>query len=154
MRGKFASKDYFGTGFLVSSSDAFPVSELIGPEIDLSKVALAIRKSTGNIVESSIPDLVKVRKGIEGTEEMRYIWHPQNVVATSWTGVQAYTRYDFGWGLPVSVRLPVSPFEGVFYVMPGNRKEGGFDVAVVQEDGCQERLKVDEEWKEYAEYIG
>jgi hypothetical protein len=159
IRGKFGNlvpKDYFGNGFCVAVSTPLHVADLIG-DISLAKVAEAVRQSTLDVTAETIPNLVKVRKGIEGREEMRYIWHPQNVVGTSWMGMQAYTKYDFGFGLPVSIRLPTPPFEGVFGIMPASRIDGrvdGFDVYVVQENSCQDILAADAEYAEYCSLVG
>lgn len=158
-RGRFGQavpKDYFGNGFIMAVSKSFTVGELLG-EGNLKKVAQAIRQSTLNVNKNSIPDLVNVRKGIEGKEEMRWIWHPQNVVGTSWTGMQVFQKYDFGFGLPVSIRLPVPPFEGTLGVLPASTVEGksdGFDVYVVLEKSCQERLQVDPEYRAYCSLLG
>lgn len=159
VRGKWAgqvSPDYVGNGFLVTLSDSIPLKELIESP-NLARIAETIRHCTTLINENSIPDLVKVRQGIEGKEEMRWIWHPQNVVGTSWTGMRAYTEYDFGFGLPMTIRLPLPAFEGVFGVMPATRIDGkvdGLEVYVVQENGCHERLAADEEYRKFADLLG
>lgn len=159
VRGKWGglvSPDYLGNGFLVTLSDSIPVRELIGSP-NLARIAETIRHCTTLINENSIPDLAKVRKGIEGKEEMRWIWHPQNVVGTSWTGMRTYSEYDFGFGLPVTIRLPLPAFEGVFGVMPATRVNGkvdGLEIYVVQENGCQDRLAADEEYRKYADLLG
>ncbi|KAH8900746.1 putative trichothecene 3-O-acetyltransferase [Thozetella sp. PMI_491] len=156
-RGKFGkvSMEYFGNGFIMLPTQPILISELIG-DGGIAKSAELVRLSIQSFDAESIPDLLRVRRGIVGKEEMRWIWRPENVIGTSWGGMRAMELYDFGFGLPVSVRLPVPPFEGVVGVLPANMLEGstgGFDVYVVLESGCQDRLRADPEFAKFCSAI-
>lgn len=153
-RGKFSERvpqEYFGNGFIVAVSENLSIGTLIG-EGGLQKAAQAIRQSTLDLNRDSIPDHVRVRKGIEGREEIRWNWQPQNVIGSSWMGMQVFQKYDFGFGLPASIRTPVPPFDGVIGMLPAagvDGKSNGVDVYIVMENGCQERLREDAEYRAY-----
>ena len=157
-RGRFGDivpKEYFGNGFCIGVTENLTIAKLIG-DTGLPKAAQAIRQSILDVKESSIPAFVKVRKGIEGRERMRWIWAPQNVMSTSWTGMQGFTNYDFGYGLPASIRRSAINYEGALGVLPANRMDGksdGFDVYVALEKGSQERLQADVEYQEYCSLL-
>jgi hypothetical protein len=159
LRGRFGDIvpiEYFGDGLLMGVTENISVAELIGGP-GLAKAAQAIRQSILDITVDSMPALLKVREGIEGREEMRWIWHPQNVVGTSWTGMQPFTKYDFGYGLPVSIRLSASAFEGTLGVLPANRIDGksdGFDVYICLENSCHTRLEADPEYRAFCSLLG
>lgn len=153
--GDKVPKEYFGNGFTMAVTENFVVDQLIG-EGSLPKAAQAMRQSILDVTEDSIPAIVNVRKGIEGREMMRWMWAPQNVMGTSWTGMQPFTKYDFGNGLPDSLRLAVGTFDGTFGVLPANKiggKSDGFDVYISLETGCQERLQADVEFQEYCSVL-
>jgi hypothetical protein len=158
IRKRFGDKvpnEYFGNGFLMAVTENIVIDQLIG-EGSLPKVAQAIRHGILDVTEDSIPAIVTVRKGIKGRETMRWVWAPQNVIGTSWVGMQPFTKYDFGNGLPDSIRLAVGTFDGTFGVLPANKIDGksdGFDVYISLEKGCQERLQVDVEFLEYCSLL-
>jgi hypothetical protein len=157
-RGRFGGtvpKEYFGNGFTMGVTEDITIAQLIG-EDGLPKAAQAMRQSILDVKENSIPALVSVRKGIQGREQMSWIFQPQNIMGTSWTGMQPFTKYDFGYGLPVSISLLASSYEGTVGVLPANRvgtKSDGFDVYVSLEKGCQERLMADPEYQAYCTLI-
>ena len=128
-RGKFGGIvpiKYFGNGLLMAVTKEITIAELIG-ENGLAISAQVVLQSILDITVDSIPALRKVRKGIEGREEVRWIWLPQNVVGTSWTGMQPFAKYVFGYGLPVSIMLSASAFEGTLGVVSANRVDGRSD---------------------------
>lgn len=70
--------------------------------------------------------------------------------------MQPFTKYDFGYGLPDSIRLALGTFDGTFGVLPANRiggKSEGFDVYISLEKGCQQRLQADVEFQEYCSLL-
>jgi hypothetical protein len=74
---------------------------------------------------------------------------------SSWAKT-GFWGYDFGLGLgmPESVRRPLfEPFESLAYLLP-KRPDGEITAALSFRDEDIERLKVDEEWVKYAQYIG
>ena len=153
-RGRFRDtvpKEYFGNGFIMGVTEDIPIAQLIGKD-GLPKAAQALRQSILDVKENSIPAVVSVSRGIQGREQMSWIFQPQNIMGTSWTGMQPFIKYDFGYGLPASIRMMASSFEGTVGVLPANRvgtKSDGFDVYVSLEKGCQERLIADPEYQAY-----
>jgi hypothetical protein len=157
-RGRFNGSEvpleYFGNGFTMMPTSPITIAELV-EEAGLAKAAQLIRRATEDFGPQTIPDMLAVQRGIQGREEMRWEWQRKHVVGTAWNGMHVYT-YDFGFGLPVSVRLPVPPFEGVLGVLPANQlgsETGGYDVYVVLDEGSQQRLRDDPEFAKYCSVI-
>ncbi|WZH46583.1 trichothecene 3-O-acetyltransferase [Fusarium acuminatum] len=78
-----------------------------------------------------------------------------DIMLSSWAKT-GFWGYDFGLGLgmPESVRRPLfEPFESLAYLLP-KRPDGEITAALSFRDEDIERLKVDEEWVKYAQYIG
>ncbi|EXJ90196.1 hypothetical protein A1O1_03295 [Capronia coronata CBS 617.96] len=148
--------EYFGNGFSMVATAPILISELIGTG-GLAKAAQLIRRSVHSFDVDYIPNFLQVGHAVAGKEQIQWNWRPQNVVGTSWMSMGAMQAYDFGLGLPTAIRLPVPPFEGVLGVLPATRTDGvpeGFDVYVVLEAGCQERLTVDSDFGKYCSLIG
>ncbi|KAK1991666.1 trichothecene 3-O-acetyltransferase [Colletotrichum falcatum] len=78
----------------------------------------------------------------------------KDLMISSWAKLGLYDQ-DFGLGLgkPESVRRPqFTPFEGLSYLMPKSR-DGSIALAISLSDKDMGRLKEDQEWVKYAEYI-
>lgn len=158
-RGRFGSSvlnEYFGNGASMACTKPIDIGSLLGKR-GSALAAQAIRQSILNFKESSISDTLKVRRGIEGREKMEFDWSPPAVVATSWMGMKALTGYDFGFGLPATIRTTVPPFEGVLGVLPAATEIGkndGIEMFVCMEKGCQERMATDAEYLAYCQISG
>ncbi|KAH8651047.1 putative trichothecene 3-O-acetyltransferase [Xylariales sp. PMI_506] len=160
-RGKFGGgvvpDEYFGDGAVMIATKRILVSELIDGEVGIARGAQLIRRSTQTCTVDTIPNMVNAIHGIRDVEEMRWIWHPENAMGSSLAGMKVMEKYDFGFGLPVSFRVSAVPFDGLLGVLPGNRigaDPGGFDIYLVLEAGCQERVRTDPEFAKYCSVIG
>jgi len=78
-----------------------------------------------------------------------------DIALSSWSKVPAYD-WDFGLGLgaAVAVRRPgFLPVESLMYIMPRDR-DGSIVVAMCLRDEDVKRLREDEEWTKFVEYVG
>lgn len=77
------------------------------------------------------------------------------VVMSSWSKVDCYEiDFNLGLGRPESVRRPqFSPMEGVVYLLP-KALDGEIAAGLCLRDDDMEKLKVDEEFVKYGQYIG
>ncbi len=154
--GSLVPNKYFGNAFIMTCSKPITVESLLSDK-GLALAAQAVRESILDFKENSIPDLLKVKRGIEDSQKMVWDWNPDNVVGTSWTGMKALTGYDFGFGLPATIRTSVLSFEGAVGVLPAAAEAGesdGLDVFIVMEKGCQERLAKDAEYSTFCHIRG
>ena len=103
---------------------------------------------------------------IEGQEDKRWLkisvtsFLGMDLGASSWQGMTAYEKHDFGFGLPKALRWPSPPFEGFVFLYPsragaaGGAEDEGIEVCVCLEESCQNRLMEDQLLLEYAEVRG
>ena len=79
---------------------------------------------------------------------------PNDMAISSVIDLPVYTS-DFGLlGKPQLVRFPtLTPTDGLIFIMPRN-PDGGLDVAISIRVDDMERLRRDEKWNYYTEYIG
>ncbi|KID83809.1 Acetyltransferase [Metarhizium guizhouense ARSEF 977] len=77
------------------------------------------------------------------------------VMLSSWAGVDLYDLdFNLGLGRPEAVRRPgFLPVESLMYIMPKSPR-GEMAVAMCIRDEDWQRLKEDEEWSKFAEFIG
>ena len=125
--------------------------------ISLGKLASELRNTLQEINDYSIRSIVTLihktpdRSSISYTARLKF---DRDVMLSSWAGLKPYST-DFGpLGKPDIVRRPkFPPLEGLVYFMPRSR-EGDIDVAICISDDDMGRLKEDDEWKPFAEWIG
>ncbi|KAF2227703.1 transferase [Elsinoe ampelina] len=78
---------------------------------------------------------------------------PKDMMLSSWSKVGMY-EVDFGWGEPEAVRRPsFDGVEGLVYFMP-KRGDGEVVVGVCLRGEDLERLRKDEVWGRWAEFVG
>ncbi|KAF4554553.1 Trichothecene 3-O-acetyltransferase TRI101-like protein [Elsinoe fawcettii] len=78
---------------------------------------------------------------------------PKDLMLSSWSKVGMYD-IDFGWGKPEAVRRPSFPgVEGLVYFMP-KRGDGEVAVGICAREEDLRRMKEDEEFEKYAEWVG
>ncbi|EFQ33607.1 trichothecene 3-O-acetyltransferase [Colletotrichum graminicola M1.001] len=92
------------------------------------------------------------KRGFSMTGKLRM---EKDLMLSSWAKLDLYEQ-DFGLSLgkPESVRRPrFTPVESLAYLLPKSR-EGSIALAICLRDEDMNKLKEDEEWVKYAQYIG
>ena len=111
-----------------------------------SDLSFAIRSLVTHI--SLTPDKSTIRYGAD-------LDLSTDIFFSSWAKLPCYNLdFNLGLGFPESVhRLRFDAFEGLMYLMPMDRS-GGIDTAICLRDEDLEGLRGDQEFGEYAEWIG
>ncbi|CAG9945004.1 unnamed protein product [Clonostachys rosea f. rosea IK726] len=156
------SERFLGVGATAARCEPLSVQELIAAE-NLSKVAATVRSS----IKAVTPDhLRRLLQWVEGHEDKRWLEISINsflgldLGASSWQGMKAYEKHDFGFGLPKALRWPSPPFEGFVFLYPsragveGAEEDEGIEVCVCLEESCHNRLMEDQVLLEYAQLRG
>lgn len=88
---------------------------------NLPRVAATVRAS----IKAVTPDYVaRLAEWAAGLEDRRWImikmdsFLGMDLAGTSWQSMSAYTKHDFGLGLPSALRWPGPAFEGYVFVFP------------------------------------
>lgn len=76
-------------------------------------------------------------------------------LANSWQPMSAYTKHDFGFGLPKAIRWPNPAFEGYLFMFPSRAHlvggDEGLEMAIcLEESTADDRLMADELMLKYA----
>jgi hypothetical protein len=154
-RGRFGVPDeYFGNAFVMAFAEQ-RIDALLA-EGGLAAAARAVRQSSSYVVESSVPDIARVLKGIEGQMEARWLLHPHDILGTSWTTLRVFSEYDFGRGLPVAIRPLPPSYPGSVRVLPADRIDGKSDGLMVHlclERENMERLEADPEYQAFCSVL-
>jgi hypothetical protein len=145
-------------GHVVSNTcNTIPLSEF--PIISLSDIASDLRKELNRMNDYSIRSFVTFISRHENKRPISYAsgleLASQDLLLSSGAGLAVY-HVDFGYplGMPECVRRPRwNPAEGVVYLMPKMRN-GDLDAAICLTDDDWTRLRGDQVWNEFGEYIG
>ena len=126
-------------------------------EMPLSSITLLIRRSLDKVDDFYIRSLATLIRSEDDKSTITFeLPNPdRDITISSWAGLGLYSC-DFGalLGRPEYVRRPAfEPFDGLVYIMP-TTLDGHLDVAISLGDDDMERLKEDEAWKSFAEFIG
>ncbi|KAL2273994.1 hypothetical protein FJTKL_03711 [Diaporthe vaccinii] len=145
-------------GCALPRAGPLPVGDLI--EADLRRLAPLVRQGIKEITPQYTAEMPEWVAGLRGRR-----WITVNMsdflgldlAGTSWQGMEAYQKHDFGFGLPVALRWPNPSFEGYVFIFPqrsgvkGAAPYEGLEVCVCLEAGSADRLLKDEELLKYAE---
>lgn len=123
-------------------------------KLQLGEIALKIRESVDkstsewmidclNWVENQ-PDKTLIRPGFDA-------FLTDDFSITSWAAFPIY-EVDFGYGLPISFRIPVKGFDGLAILLPS--RSGGIDATVGLYEETMKKLIANETLAEFAECIG
>lgn len=135
------------------------INQLLEPD-NLPTLAAAVRVSIQEITPQYVSELPE---WVAGLDDKRWItinmdsFLGMDLAGTSWAGMSAYTKHDFGFGLPRALRWPNPAFEGYVFVFPSRSgvkfgaEDEGIEVCVCLEQGCADRLMADEELLKYAQ---
>jgi hypothetical protein len=152
-RGRFGGRvpnEYFGNAFVMTFAEQ-SIDALLG-EGGLAGAARAVRQSSSYVTESSVPDIARLLKGIEGREQARWMLQPHNILGTSWHTVRVFSEFDFGWGLPTALRPLPPSYPGSVRILPADRideKSDGLMAHVSLEKESMERLETDPEYRAF-----
>lgn len=154
---------FLGTAAIQGRAGPLSIQDISSTPNNLPAIASAVRTS---IRQLTLPYLHGMLEWITGHKDQRYLETNVNsflgmdLGASSWQGIKAYEKHDFGFGLPRALRWPSPPFEGFVFVYPSRacfKKEGedeGIEVCVCLEESCHERLLADQVLGEYAQRRG
>lgn len=157
--GPVVTGAYFGNGITSALTDPLTVGQVIGAE-GLPRAAYTIRQCILDVKETSVPDILKLRLGLEGTHKVKVgadFHFGTDIAATSLSSMKVFQKYDFGFGLPQALRAPSLPCDGiiaVFPMCPWRGNDEGAEVHVGLEQSCLERLRKDPELLTYCEPRG
>lgn len=138
---------YLGNGCALPRTGPLPVGELIEPE--LRELAPLVRQGIKEITPQYTAEMPE---WIAGLSDRRWITVNMNnflgidLAGTSWQGMEAYQKHDFGFGLPAALRWPNPCFEGYVFIFPqrsgvkGAAPDEGLEVRVFLEEGSADRL--------------
>ncbi|EPE06631.1 trichothecene 3-o-acetyltransferase [Ophiostoma piceae UAMH 11346] len=150
---------FIGSAAVQARSGPLLIRDVIATPQTLPATASTVRSS---IRQLTLPYLLGMLEWITGHKDQRYLETDVNsflgldLGGSSWQGITAYERHDFGFGLPHAVRWPSPPFEGFVFLYPSRasfKEEGadeGIEVCVCLEESCHKRLLVDEVLAQYA----
>lgn len=149
---------YLGNGCALPRAGPLRVGDLI--EADLRRLAPLVRQGIKEITPQYTAEMPE---WVAGLRDRRWITVSMNnflgldLAGTSWQGMEAYQKHDFGFGLPVALRWPNPSFEGYVFIFPqragvkGAAPDEGLEVCVCLEEGSAGRLLKDQELLKYAE---
>lgn len=149
---------YLGNGCALPRAGPLAVGELI--DADLRRLAPLVRQGIREITPQYTAEMPE---WVAGLRDRRWITVNMNnflgidLAGTSWQGMEAYQKHDFGFGLPVALRWPNPMFEGYVFIFPqragvkGAVPDEGLEVCVCLEEGSADRLLKDEELLKYAQ---
>lgn len=132
---------------LVSSTSLNSLSSSLRLALNPSDLSFAIR-SLATHISLTAADMSGIFPGAN-------LDFSTDIFLSSWARLACY-KFDFklGLGLPESVRRPrYAAVESLMYLMPMDRS-GGIDAAICIRDEDLERLRRDQEFREYADWIG
>lgn len=158
VRGMFPSVglNYFGNSIASALTGFITVAQLLEPD-SLPKASQIIRQCVTDIKEETLPDVLKLRKGLEGTHKVKpnaNFFFGTDIAITSLTNIRAFKQYDYGFGLPQAFMTPSWPADGVialYPTCPWRSDDEGVEIQVTLEKSCLERMKQDKEFLKFCE---
>lgn len=149
---------FLGVGACGARCEPLRIKDIVAAD-NLTKVATNVR---GSINELTPQFLTGLLQWVAGRDDKRWLeinidsFLGMDLGATSWQGMTAYEKHDFGFGFPRALRWPSPPFEGFVFVYPSRAKhkypseDEGVEVCVCLEESCMDRLLQDEALLAYA----
>ncbi|KAK9490121.1 transferase family-domain-containing protein [Lipomyces doorenjongii] len=149
---------FLGVGSCGARCEPMAIKDIIAPD-NLSKVAATVRASINTLTPQYLTGLLQ---WIAGRDDKRWLEISINSFlgmdfgASSWQGMTAYEKHNFGFGWPKALRWPSPPFEGFVFLYPSRAaqkypsEDEGIEVCVCLEKSCMDRLMKDETLLAYA----
>lgn len=156
-RASRVPSNYFGNGFIMSKTDAMPISELLGAN-GLAQGAKAIRKDLLNADLDELRRTTMLRKSVRPDERLDHracLVDGMDVMATSWRSVNI-DDYYFGpeLGHCVALRTPQAWINANVLFFPKRRDDVSGDIVnVVLEDRIHDMVARDGEFLRWAEML-
>ena len=126
-------------------------------KVSVGTLASTLRKDLLNINDHHVRSIATHIRSTRDRNNIRFgaNFSSNDVVVSSFTHLPIYAC-DFGplLGKPDFIRRPtLTPADGLIYLMP-KRPDGSIDVAITIREDDLERMRLDEKWAYYTEYIG
>ncbi|KAH8819332.1 transferase family-domain-containing protein [Xylogone sp. PMI_703] len=153
---------FLGVGSAPARCEPLLIKDIIAPE-NLPKLAASVRASIKDMTPQYLTSLLQ---WVAGHDDQRWLEISVNsflgidLGASSWQGMTAYEKHDFGFGLPKALRWPSPPFDGFVFAYPSRAAmkdataDEGIEVCVCLEESCHQRLIKDEVLLAYAQPRG
>ncbi|KAF2025143.1 hypothetical protein EK21DRAFT_77094 [Setomelanomma holmii] len=152
-------ESFLGNGAWGARCEPLLIKEVIAPE-NLPRLAKSVRAS---IQQLTLEHLTGLLQWTANVNDKRYFefrhraFMGMDFGGTSWAGMKAYEKHDFGFGCPKALRWPSPQHDGYVFVYPSRAsqkaasEDEGIEVCVCLEQSCMERLLKDELLRSYAQ---
>ncbi|KAH7067260.1 transferase family-domain-containing protein [Paraphoma chrysanthemicola] len=153
---------FLGNGAWGARCQPLSIRDVIAPE-NIAQLATRIRASIQELSPDYLHGLLQWTASVEDKRHFVFDHHAfmgMDFGGTSWAGMSAYEKHDFGFGCPKALRWPNPQHDGFVFVFPSRAAQmpaaadEGIELCVCLEKSCMERLMKDEMLLTYAELRG
>lgn len=147
---------FLGNAIAMPRTDSIPIRSVLEHD-SLPRLAAMVRKATNTITPQYLDEL---NQWVAGLEDRRWIqlntkcFLGMDMLANTWQLMSAYTKHDFGFGLPRALRWPNPAFEGYLFIFPSRAHlvggDEGLEACICLEEKTADRLMADEVMLKYA----
>ena len=126
------------------------------PSLPLRTLASQLRRDLQGIDDHHIRSLMTFVRSTKDKNSIGFgaTCTPNDVVVSSFANLPVYGDYGPLLGKPEFARRPtLLPTDGLVYIMPRN-PDGSLEVTISIREDDMERMRRDEKWNHYTEYIG
>ena len=134
---------------------AFSIEE-VATKLPLSTLAIQLRKELVAIDDHHVRSVMAFIRSIKNKSSVEFgaDVSPNDIVVSSFAKFPIWGDFGPLLGKPEFARRPIlTPMDGMVYIMP-REPDGSLDLAISIREDDMERMRVDEKWKYYTEYIG
>ncbi|KAK6127863.1 hypothetical protein DH2020_038371 [Rehmannia glutinosa] len=123
-------KGYFGNAIFTALPIALSGELQSNPlKFAVGKIHNAIARMDNDYLRSAIDYLELLPPEIDAHSRGMHLFKSPNFLITSWAKLPIYDT-DFGWGKPVHMGVGSIPPDGITYVMPNPKNDGGVVYAI------------------------
>lgn len=140
---------------ITATYTAFSLEE-VATKLPLSTLAIQLRKELEAIDDHHVRSVMTFLRSIKNESSVGFDASegPNDITVSSFAKFPIWDDFGPLLGKPEFARRPtLTPMDGLVYIMPRN-PDGSFDVAISIRDEDLERMRVDEKWNHYTEFIG
>ena len=130
--------------------------EEVATKLSLPTLAIQLRKELGAIDDHHVRSVITFMRSVKDKGSIGYgaSVGPNDIVVSSFAKFPVWGDFGPLLGKPEFARRPtLTPMDGMVYIMPRN-PDGSLDVAISIRDEEVKRMRVDEKWNYYTEFIG